>query len=670
MEINETEVLICNCGETMPLDPKKIGDGCNLESKPKIFNSLCTNEINEFESALINSSENNKKIAVACTQQTKLFTEIAEENNQEIPYFFNIRETSGWSKSSKKASAKISSQILDAVEMLNSKNTSRSLSFNSAGRCLIYGDNERVIEVAEALSEYLGVSALLTKNISIIPPTNTDFNILMGKVKSLKGYFGNFEVKIDNFAEALPHSKDEIIFGDISQDISSECDIFIDLSTNDPLISSHEKRDGYYKVNPEDKTALQKLILDAQNKIGEFEKPIYVNFDENLCAHSRNKITGCSKCLEVCPANAIQINGDTVDINTAVCGGCGLCGVVCPSGAADVIWPSSSHLLNRLQKISSNYLRIENQMPKLLFHDSAHGAGIISYLSRIYDGLPHDLIPIEIHSTGRVGHDLLVGATAAGFSNVLVLCNPQKNIENETLYDQINLANAMVGEISNGKAVYKAIETNDPEKLNDELLKLDKPQKFNHTQYVATGTNKNIVRTALKGLSKENKFKTDVIELPQGSPYGSVTIDENNCTLCLACVSACPAGALQDNPETPQLLFREDACIQCGICVKTCPEKVISLKPQINLANSSMSSELKVEDKPFPCKVCGKIFGTQKSIESIQKRLSNHSMFVDEKRIDLILMCEDCRVEEQFKQDDKIMDVGERPKPRTTDDYN
>ena len=40
MEINETEVLICNCGETMPLDPKKIGDGCNLESKPKIFNSF------------------------------------------------------------------------------------------------------------------------------------------------------------------------------------------------------------------------------------------------------------------------------------------------------------------------------------------------------------------------------------------------------------------------------------------------------------------------------------------------------------------------------------------------------------------------------------------------------------------------------------------------------
>ena len=72
MEINETEVLICNCGET-PLDPKKIGDGCNLESKPKIFNSLCTNEINEFESALINSSENNKKLQLLAPNKQNFY---------------------------------------------------------------------------------------------------------------------------------------------------------------------------------------------------------------------------------------------------------------------------------------------------------------------------------------------------------------------------------------------------------------------------------------------------------------------------------------------------------------------------------------------------------------------------------------------------------------------
>ena len=114
--------------------------------------------------------------------------------------------------------------------------------------------------------------------------------------------------------------------------------------------------------------------------------------------------------------------------------------------------------------------------------------------------------------------------------------------------------------------------------------------------------------------------------MPLGSPYGSVKIETEGCTLCLSCVSACPAGALQDNPETPQLLFREDACIQCGICVKTCPEKVISLLPQFNLSDKALSNELKVEDEPFPCKICGKIFGTRKSIESIKRFTSAQRM--------------------------------------------
>jgi hypothetical protein len=35
----------------------------------------------------------------------------------------------------------------------------------------------------------------------------------------------------------------------------------------------------------------------------------------------------------------------------------------------------------------------------------------------------------------------------------------------------------------------------------------------------------------------------------------------------------------------------------------------------------------------------------------------------------MLKMCEDCRVEAMFAQNDKTMDVGERRKPRTTDDY-
>ena len=671
MNVNDTEILICNCGKTMPLDTKKITTGCELDEEVKIYNSLCTDQIDIVESALEKKSDKKKPLAIACTQQEKLFTELAEETNQETPFFFNIRETAGWSKNAKKSSAKISSLILDASKIVSSNQTSRSLSFKSEGRCLIYGKSDAVLHVSEYLSDFLGVSAMLTDIDDVSPPKNNNFNILSGKIVSLSGYFCNFDVKINDFSEALPHSKNKLLFGDTSQDVSSECDIFIDLTGSDPLINSYQKRDGYFKVDPNDKLGLQSVINEAQTRIGEFEKPIYVHFDENLCAHSRNKIVGCSKCLEACPAGAIQPNEDTVTIDTAICGGCGMCGSVCPSGAAQVIWPSMDSLLNRLSFIAENYHKIEKKKPRLLIHDGSHGVGLISYLSRIYDGLPHDLIPIEMHSVGRSGHDLLIGATAMGFSEILILTDPNKNEENLILHEQVKLANALIEGINiNNNERFKILEISDPEKLNNKLNSSHSVPDFKSSPFIAAGSNKNVIRTAMKGLSKENKHTSEIINLPPGSPYGRVEIDIENCTLCLSCVSACPTGALQDNPEMPQLLFREDACIQCGICVKTCPEKVISLLPQFNLSDSVLSNEIINEDEPFPCVSCGKIFGTKKSIESIQKRLSTHSMFVSDERQSLILMCEDCRVENQFKQNDKILDVGERPKPRTTDDYN
>jgi ferredoxin len=61
-----------------------------------------------------------------------------------------------------------------------------------------------------------------------------------------------------------------------------------------------------------------------------------------------------------------------------------------------------------------------------------------------------------------------------------------------------------------------------------------------------------------------------------GAPFGAIELNVEGCTLCLACVSACPTGALSDNPERPMLRFTEDACVQCGLCKATCPEKVIT----------------------------------------------------------------------------------------------
>src|SRR5262249_9979102 len=125
------------------------------------------------------------------------------------------------------------------------------------------------------------------------------------------------------------------------------------------------------------------------------------------------------------------------------------------------------------------------------------------------------------------------------------------------------------------------------------------------------GGKRDVLRLALRELHRAAPAPIDVIALPAGSPFGAVELKVEGCTLCLACVSACPTGALSDNPARPLLAFSEDACVQCGLCQATCPEKVITLKPQIDFRAATATARVLKEEEPFHCIRCGKPFGVK-----------------------------------------------------------
>jgi ferredoxin len=175
---------------------------------------------------------------------------------------------------------------------------------------------------------------------------------------------------------------------------------------------------------------------------------------------------------------------------------------------------------------------------------------------------------------------------------------------------------------------------------------------------------------ALQELHAAAPIQVDEIALPAGAPFGRVVVDVPGCTLCLACVGACPTGALVDNPERPELRFIEDACVQCGLCRSTCPENVISLEPRLNFADEARQPLVIKQEEPFECIRCGKPFGTRSSIEKIVEKLSaKHWMYQDSAAVDRLRMCDDCRVVVQFEAKDNPFAAAPRPRPRTTDDY-
>lgn len=674
MRVKDTDVLVCDCGDTMTIDAKALARGCGATGECSPATSLCRSQTDRLASAMQAAATDGRNILVTCTQEIDTFTQIAEEIATPVPQTVNIREMAGWSDEGGNSTPKMAALIADALTV---QPPARSMGLESQGRCLIYADGgtsgsatDAAFALAAKLEGSLGVTVLISNPGDDLMAQSAPASATTGTIRSASGHFTNFKLVIDQFAEALPHGRDSLVFGGRSDGVETSCDMLIDLSGGTPLFTGWEKRDGYFRVAADDSVALAALEAQVTPMIGEFEKPIYVTFDENLCAHSRNQISGCSRCLDVCPAGAITSAGDTVSIDPAICGGCGFCGAVCPSGAAQTVYPPVDALLGSVDRLVDTYLEAGGKAPALLLHDSSFGAQAIEMIARYGRGLPAHVLPLALHDIGRAGHDLMVGAIALGCNQVFVLANPRKTGETHPVGAQIELARELLAGVNaDADGRLTLINESDPDSIASILYGTSCASKAKPAPFGPVGTPRGMVRLAMRGLGTANKASDDVIALPQGAPYGRVNIDTENCTICLSCVGACPAGALQDNPDAPQLLFREDACLQCGICATTCPENVISLVPQFNLSDTAMAAEMVIEDTPFHCEGCGKAFGSTRSIERVIAKLSDHSMFQQEGRTDMLKLCENCRVEAMFTHDDKMLDVGERPKPRTTDDY-
>jgi ferredoxin len=119
-------------------------------------------------------------------------------------------------------------------------------------------------------------------------------------------------------------------------------------------------------------------------------------------------------------------------------------------------------------------------------------------------------------------------------------------------------------------------------------------------------------------------------------------VNKQTCTLCKACIGACPEAALLDSPETPALRFIERNCVQCGLCAATCPEEAIKLVPRLLLGAQAKEPVVLNEAQPFNCVRCAKPFGTKQMVENMLGKLGGHSMFAGGTR--RLQMCADCRV--------------------------
>lgn len=513
-----------------------------------------------------------------------------------------------------------------------------TVSYHAKGPLLLLGPEHRIRLAVERIAGRVACTALITEAMpeqidalmERAAAIATDVALVKLPLHSLEGYLGRFTVQV-SVADGVAN---------LAQ-IEQRCDYFaaiVDLGEQ-PINTAQLKPAGYYTATTlED---LTRVVDEAVAMQGEFEKPRYFTINNDLCAHSSAKLDGCTRCLDVCPADAIRSHQQRIEIDAHLCHGAGGCASACPTGAIRYGYPQPQQTLDACRRLLGSYHAAEGEAPRLLIHDASFGQQW--YQQQLNnDQLDSRWVGLEIEELGAAGSDLWLSALAWGAADVALLLPPDLP---ESIHSVLVQELRISGRLLKGLGLANQVCLLDPEAL---LSWSSDARPVEASLALVAGADKRQQQSrALEHLYNQSALgmgDASWVELPSGSPFGQLLLKQESCSLCMACVSVCPTQALAAGGDAPRLAFTSEACVQCGLCAKACPEDALGLLPGYQL-NPQLRQQRQVlkEEEPFCCERCGKPFATQGAIALMLERLAGHSMFAGA-ALERLKMCGDCRV--------------------------
>ncbi len=554
----------------------------------------------------------------------------------------------GWSVPTVECGAKIAA--LASLARVESLSCVPRVSYRSQGNLLIVAADapDRASACARLLAARLHVT-LLDPGAA---PGQAQFSTWRGRVEAIRGYLGQFELSIDGLqtAEGAP-----------AQAASARFDLVLDFSAQ-PLFAMRQPPQGYFRA-PESEPALAAVLEEVAEAVGEFEKPKFFSYRENLCAHSRSRVSGCDACIEICSTQAIAPDGDHVKVDPHLCMGCGACATVCPSGAMGYQYPAVPERAAGIKQLLATYREAGGRDACLVFHDDADGRALLEAAARGGSGLPARALPLEAWHVASIGLDVLLPAIAYGASQVVLLAAGSEDAEyRAALREQMAIGEAILRGLGYGGQHFVLCEARDAATLQAAFDALAPATGVPAAAtFMLTGDKRASIEFALEHLLRHAPTPAGEIALPAGAPYGEVRVDTKKCTLCLACAGACPVSALMDGVDQPLLKFIERNCVQCGLCEATCPEDAIALVPRLLLGAGAREARVLNRAEPFHCVRCDKPFGTRQMVEAMTGRLAGHALFTSAAALRRLQMCADCRVVDMMSSKDEasVFRLGE-----------
>jgi ferredoxin len=498
--------------------------------------------------------------------------------------------------------------------------TTASVAYRSRGSLLLVGNTEQVVAALPLLPTGLKTLAVVSDGGAALEAMRSVWAI-PGTVIQLTGHLGCYRASAAGGSAPLD-------LGPLSPNGDGLFDLVLDLYQT-PLLSHEVPPLGYARTRG-GTSGLAGKLEGLARLIGTVNKPRYFTFDEGICAHDRQGVPGCRRCLDACPALAITAGKDGIAIDPYLCRGCGSCTLVCPTGAVRYARPRPRTSLEQIaEAVAAQQVHPDATAPVLAIQVGEDLAGIP-------DGTPR----LQVQALGSVGMELWLAALALGASRVLIVRSGLLPPTTARLIEeQVELTWRILKAI--GEAPERVRLVNSPRDLDWDGLA--NPWPAADLNVLAKARDKRgLLLAALSHLARHLPERHMTVPLADDAPLGTIAIDAGRCTLCHACVQLCPTGALRRPGEA--LAFLESACVQCGLCVNGCPERALSAEPRFapDLHRSGAEVVLKPASELFRCVECGTPFAPRSLVEGSIAHVRDHPMFQGD-GLRLLQMCMPCR---------------------------
>ena len=301
-------------------------------------------------------------------------------------------------------------------------------------------------------------------------------------------------------------------------------------------------------------------------------------FDVSTCVRATSKFSECTKCVDICPVDTIEIVENIPAFTPSACTTCGGCVGVCPTESFSLSGFSTIEFFFKFLEEESNELACQKDLYSCL--------SVLSVEHLISMAVASDnavVMDVDACACGgeslKLQEQLRANIEEANFvlstfsdKEILIKSEATESIRKEQELSSTSRRSlfSLKGAIKSKQAFDEAVDADelkafgidlsDISKIKDKLI----PDK------------RKLLFSVLKRVEKPENYEVIATEEIN---FTSQKFVDDSCTNCQICYRICPTGALSSNLKFSLINFDAMLCVKCHLCHDVCEPNSIQLQP-------------------------------------------------------------------------------------------